>query len=81
MPDQYSTYVVLKEALDAERSMRVCKQPLWALLEAAFSCRLTMVVPDLLYERELESESGPFLRKLGLGVVALTPEKSRMRSA
>ena len=79
MPDQYSTYVVLKEALDAERSMRVCKQPLWALLEAAFSCRLTMVVPDLLYE--LESESGPFLRKLGLGVVALTPEKSRMRSA
>ena len=38
------------------------------LLEAAFSCGLTMVVPDLLYERELESENGPFLRKLGLGV-------------
>lgn len=45
------------------------------LLEAAFSCGLTMVVPDLLYERELESENGPFLRKLGLGVVALTPEE------
>jgi hypothetical protein len=45
------------------------------LLEAAFSCGLTMVVPDLLYERELESENGPFLRKLGLGVVALTAEE------
>ena len=45
------------------------------LLEAAFSCGLTMVVPDLLYERELEPENGPFLRKLGLGVVALTPEE------
>jgi uncharacterized protein (DUF885 family) len=29
--DQYTTYVILKEALDAERSMRVCKQPLWAV--------------------------------------------------
>ena len=45
------------------------------LLEAAFSCGLTMVVPDLLYERELESENGPFLRRLGLGVVTLTPEE------
>ncbi|MFW2355681.1 MAG: hypothetical protein ACN4F8_09100, partial [Hydrogenophaga sp.] len=45
------------------------------LLEGAFSCGLTMVVPDLLYERELEPENGPFLRKLGLGVVALTPEE------
>lgn len=45
------------------------------LLEAAFSCGLTMVVPDLLYERELESENGPFLRKLGLGVAALTPDE------
>lgn len=44
------------------------------LLEAAFSCGLTMV-PDLLYERELEPENGPFLRKLGLGVVALTSEE------
>jgi predicted nucleic acid-binding protein len=45
------------------------------LLEAAFSCGLTMVVPDLLYERELESENGPYLRQLGLGVVELTPEE------
>lgn len=45
------------------------------LLEAAFSCGLTMVAPDLLYDRELESENGPFLRKLGLGVVALTPDE------
>ncbi len=45
------------------------------LLEAAFSCGLTMVVPDLLYERELEPESGALLRKLGLGVVSLTPEE------
>jgi hypothetical protein len=44
------------------------------LLEAAFSCGLTMVVPDLLYERELEPENGALLRKLGLGVVSLTPE-------
>lgn len=45
------------------------------LLEAAFSCGLTMVVPDLLYERELAAENGPFLRQLGLGVVALTPDE------
>lgn len=45
------------------------------LLEATFSSGLTMVVPDLLYERELEPEIGPFLRRLGLGVVALTAEE------
>lgn len=45
------------------------------LLEAAFACGLTMVVPDLLYERELEPENGALLRKLGLGVVSLTPEE------
>ena len=45
------------------------------LLEPAFSCGLTMVVPDLLYEKELEPENGPLLRKLGLGVVALTPDE------
>ena len=43
------------------------------LLEAAFSCGLTMVVPDLLYDRELEPTNGAFLKKLGLGVVALAP--------
>ncbi len=45
------------------------------LLEAAFSCGLMMVVPDLLYERELEPENGPLLRTLGLGVVSLTPDE------
>ncbi|MCL2590082.1 MAG: hypothetical protein FWD67_04180 [Betaproteobacteria bacterium] len=45
------------------------------LLEAAFSCDLTMVVPDLLYERELAADNGPLLRRLGLGVVALTPDE------
>lgn len=46
-----------------------------SLLDAVFSCGLTMVVPDLLYDRELELDNGPFLRKLGLGVVALTPNE------
>lgn len=45
------------------------------LLEAAFSCGLTMVVPDLLYERELESENGSLLRQLGLGLVTLSPDE------
>lgn len=45
------------------------------LLEPAFSCGLTMVVPDLLYTRELENENGPLLRRLGLGVVALAPDE------
>lgn len=45
------------------------------LLEHAFSCGLTMVVPDLLYARELESDNGPLLRKLGLGIVALDPDE------
>lgn len=43
------------------------------LLEAAFTCDLSMVVPDLLYDRELADENGPWLRHLGLGVVTLTP--------
>lgn len=45
------------------------------LLEAAFSCGFTMVVPDLLYERELESENGVYLKTLGLGVVSLTSDE------
>lgn len=45
------------------------------LLEPAFSCGLTMVVPDLLYDRELAVENGPYLRQLGLGVVELSPEE------
>lgn len=42
------------------------------LLEAAFSIGVTFVVPDLLYERELEKDIGPYLRSLGLGVITLT---------
>jgi len=45
------------------------------LLEPAFACGLTMLVPDLLYESELEADNGPVLRRLGLGVVALTPDE------
>lgn len=45
------------------------------LLEPAFSCGLIMVVPDLLYQNEIEEENGPYLRKLGLGVVSLTPDE------
>lgn len=45
------------------------------LLEPAFSCDLTMVVPDLLFARELEAENGPLLRTHGLGVVALNPDE------
>lgn len=45
------------------------------LLEAAFTCGLTMVVPDLLYQRELEGTNGAYLRTLGLNVVELTPDE------
>ncbi|MCE2947345.1 MAG: hypothetical protein ACK515_11170 [bacterium] len=51
------------------------------LLEEAFYCGLTMVVPDLLYERELESDNGPLLRKLDLGVVALNPDEDPMEAS
>lgn len=34
-----------------------------------------MVVPDLLYKRELEAHNGAYLRSLGLGVVALTAQE------
>ena len=43
------------------------------LLETAFACGLTMIVPDLLYQRELADHNGPYLRSLGLGVTALSP--------
>lgn len=45
------------------------------LPESAFSCGLTMVVPDLPYERELADENAPYLRTLGPGVVALAPDE------
>ena len=44
-----------------------------ALLDVAFVCDLTMVVPDLLYENELKASNGPALLNLGLTVVELTP--------
>lgn len=44
-----------------------------ALLPPAFNCGLQLVVPDLLYEDELEQFNGPYLRGLGLGVLSLTP--------
>lgn len=43
------------------------------LLEAAFSCGLTMAVPDLLYQVELAPYNGEYLQRLGLGVLALAP--------
>lgn len=45
------------------------------LIEHAFSFGLIMVVPDLLYQNEIEAENGPYLRKLGLGVISLTPDE------
>lgn len=45
------------------------------LLEAAFACGLTMAVPDLLYDRELEETNGSLLRALGLNVISLTPDE------
>lgn len=41
------------------------------LLELAFRYRHKMVVPDLLYERELKNYNGPHLLKLGLEVTHL----------
>ena len=51
------------------------------LLEPAFSCGLAMVVPDLLYQKEIEEENGPYLRMLGLGVVSLTPDEVEVAQA
>ena len=48
------------------------------LLEKAFDCGLTMIVPDMLYDQELEPYNGPYLRKLGLGVVGLTPSEVQL---
>ncbi|TBR36059.1 MULTISPECIES: hypothetical protein [Dyella] len=42
------------------------------LLEQVFSSGLTFVVPDFLYQKELEDTNGPYLRKLGLGVLTLS---------
>jgi len=45
------------------------------LLPLAFASGMTMVVPDLLYEKELAAYNGPYYRDLGLQVIALTPEE------
>lgn len=45
------------------------------LLEAAFSCDLTIIVTDLLFQRELAKVNGPYLCSLGLGIVALTAQE------
>lgn len=49
-----------------------------ALLEQSFSCGLTMVVPDLLYRRELADYNGSYLRALGLQVAQLTPTELKL---
>jgi predicted nucleic acid-binding protein len=46
-----------------------------AILIPAFNCGLSMVVPDVLYDDELQDYNGPYLRTLGLGVLALTPDE------
>lgn len=43
-----------------------------SLLPAAFGCGLQLIVPDLLYQDELDEYNGQYLRTLGLGVVALS---------
>lgn len=45
------------------------------LLEAAFTLENALVVPDLLYEKELSQENGAYLKALGLAVVELTSEE------
>ena len=45
------------------------------LLEASFACGHQLVVPDYLYQVELEQENGPLLLQLGLNVVELTAEE------
>lgn len=45
------------------------------LLQVAFASGLMLVVPDLLYDYELEARNGRYLRELGLVVVELSPEE------
>lgn len=45
------------------------------ILEPVFTCCLQLIVSDLLYERELESENGLYLKSLGLGIVVLTSDE------
>lgn len=41
----------------------------------AFATGIPMVVPDLLYEKELEPYNGPYYRALGLQIVSLQPDE------
>ena len=45
-----------------------------SFIHAVFRLPFRLVVPDLLYERELKRHGGPALRKLGLRVAALDGE-------
>lgn len=45
------------------------------LLAMAFASGITMLVPDLLYEKELEPYNGAYFKALGLQVVALQPDE------
>lgn len=45
------------------------------LLEAMFASGLALVVPDVLYQAELEEHNGQYLRTLGLGVLTLNAEE------
>jgi hypothetical protein len=51
------------------------------LLEHAFSCGMTMAVPDLLYEKELEPYNGAYLQRLGLGVASLNADEVTLAQA
>jgi|SRR5688572_18422623 len=45
------------------------------LLQATFKLPTPLVVPDVLYERELSATSGPMLKTLGLQVLASNAEQ------
>lgn len=45
------------------------------LLPLAFATGIPMVVPDLLYDKELEPYNGAYYRALGLKVVSLQPDE------
>ncbi|ROZ74933.1 hypothetical protein [Ramlibacter sp. WS9] len=48
------------------------------LLATAFAAGMPMVVPDILYQREIAEYNGPYLRELGLQVVELTPAEVQL---
>jgi predicted nucleic acid-binding protein len=45
------------------------------LLEVAFALEDVFITPDLLYERELKVEGGPYLQALGLQIVELDSDE------